>query len=83
MRPWGFTTGSDRLHCHQDRCLRCGLVFSNPVCEAAELEAFYRDSYWETHWPEALSRDPELVRESVENQREEARRLTRDRKSVV
>lgn len=77
MRPWGATSGPHRLHCFQDRCLECGLIFSNPVCDPAELEAFYRDDYWETHWPDALSRDPELVRESVEGQREEVRRLVR------
>jgi 2-polyprenyl-3-methyl-5-hydroxy-6-metoxy-1,4-benzoquinol methylase len=73
MRPWGETQGPDRLHSSQSVCEECGLVFSNPVCDWDELEAFYRDDYWETHWPEALQRDPARIREAVDSQRPEVR----------
>jgi SAM-dependent methyltransferase len=71
MRDWGSTNGPGRLHSAQSVCLKCGLVFSNPVCDWADLEAFYRDDYWEEHWPDALSRDPDAVRKSVDEQRPE------------
>lgn len=51
------------------------MVFSNPVCDWPELEAFYRDDYWETHWPDALNRDPGAVKASVEDQRAEVERI--------
>lgn len=77
MRDWGVTLAPGRLHYSQARCTDCGLVFSNPVCDWSELEAFYRDDYWESHWPEALSRDATRVAASVDAQRHELELLKR------
>ncbi|HUR00479.1 MAG TPA: class I SAM-dependent methyltransferase [Gemmatimonadaceae bacterium] len=52
-------------------------MFSNPVCDWGELEAFYRDDYWSEHWPKALSRDPGAVEAAVELQRVEVKRMMR------
>lgn len=75
MRAWGTTNGPGRLHSSQSICRKCGLVFSNPVCDWSELEAFYRDDYWEQHWPGALSDDPAAVRLAVDEQRHEVERI--------
>lgn len=75
MRAWGTTVGTDRLHHSQVICEDCGLVYSNPVCDRAELDAFYRNEYWQSHWPQALSRDVEAVDAAVKEQRNEVLRL--------
>ncbi|MEO8192477.1 MAG: class I SAM-dependent methyltransferase [Gemmatimonadales bacterium] len=75
MRPWGLSVGPGRLHYSQSVCRDCGLVFSNPVCDWGELEEFYRDDYWQSHWPEALDRDGDAVRRSVDDQRAEVKRV--------
>ena len=75
MRAWGSTNGPGRLHSSQSICRRCGLVFSNPVCGWAELEAFYRDDFWEQHWPAALSKDAAEIKQAVDGQRSEVDRI--------
>ncbi len=70
-RPWGETVAPNRLHQSQDLCKGCGLVFSNPVCEWNELEDFYKQDFWEEHWPGALSRDPSAVEAAIARQRSE------------
>lgn len=75
MLAWGVTIAPGRLHHSQAICRVCRLVFSNPVCDWSELEAFYRDDYWEAHWPRALSRDQDAVVRSVDEQRPEVARM--------
>lgn len=72
MRPWGVTEGAGRLHTSQSICRECGLVFSNPACDWSDLESFYRDDFWDTHWPDALKRDALSVERSIARQRDEA-----------
>lgn len=77
MRAWSLTLSPGRLHYSQAQCRACSLVFSNPVCDGTELESYYRDEYWETHWPEALNRDPSAVEQSLLQQVSEVERLRR------
>ena len=46
-------------------------MFANPVCDWNELEAFYKQDFWEEHWPGALSRDPSAVEAAIARQRAE------------
>ena len=50
FRPYSFTPEGERtksLHYSQSHCTQCDLVFSDPVAEPAELEAFYNSVYYE------------------------------------
>ena len=52
LKPFSFTLEAERagaIHFAQSRCRSCDLVFSNPMAEDAELEQFYRASYYEDH----------------------------------
>src|SRR5215207_7785739 len=75
MRPWSSTVAPEHLHESQSICRDCTLVFSNPVSDWTELEAFYRDDFWEVHWPGALNRDPESIEASIARQRDEVKRV--------
>jgi SAM-dependent methyltransferase len=52
LKPFSFTVEAERagaIHFAQSRCRSCDLVFSNPMAEQAELERYYRASYYEDH----------------------------------
>jgi SAM-dependent methyltransferase len=80
LRPFSCTVEAERagaMHFAQSRCRGCDLVFSNPVAGEAELEAYYRSSYYEDHEPVYNAHRPdieELIRQRAEG---EARGLRR------
>jgi 2-polyprenyl-3-methyl-5-hydroxy-6-metoxy-1,4-benzoquinol methylase len=45
--------GPDHLHSAQVRCRTCGLFISQPRADVAEMDAYYRSRYYETHWADA------------------------------
>jgi 2-polyprenyl-3-methyl-5-hydroxy-6-metoxy-1,4-benzoquinol methylase len=52
LKPFSFTVEAERngaMHFAQSRCRGCDLVFSNPMADDAELERYYRASYYEDH----------------------------------
>ena len=75
MRKFGESTGLARLHSTQCACVECGLVFSNPVADETDLDHFYKEEYWEQHWPDALRRDAASVKRAVDEQRPEVSRV--------
>lgn len=52
LRRFSHTVAAERngaMHFAQSRCRGCDLVFSNPMADDAELEAYYRTTYYEDH----------------------------------
>jgi 2-polyprenyl-3-methyl-5-hydroxy-6-metoxy-1,4-benzoquinol methylase len=72
LRPFSRTPETEcagAMHFAQSRCRDCDLVFSNPVADVAELEAFYTSSYYEDHESEYNAHRPdieELIRKRAE-----------------
>lgn len=63
FQPFSFTVESERngdMHVAQTRCRDCDLVFTNPVASAADLERFYRSSYYEDHEQVYNANTPDL-----------------------
>jgi 2-polyprenyl-3-methyl-5-hydroxy-6-metoxy-1,4-benzoquinol methylase len=63
FRPFSFTIDEERehdMHFAQTRCRDCDLVFSDPVAEPADLERFYRSTYYEDHEREYNPARPDL-----------------------
>jgi 2-polyprenyl-3-methyl-5-hydroxy-6-metoxy-1,4-benzoquinol methylase len=63
LAPYSLTPVEERngaMHFAQTRCRSCDLVFTNPVCDATELERFYQGEYYEDHESEFNAHDPRL-----------------------
>lgn len=74
---FGETHKADALHELQSRCLACGLVFANPRCDRATLDAYYTSAFYEREWPDMLREDPVSVQAEKSRRAEEVARVRR------
>lgn len=63
LPTWSASVDPAALHMTQVKCRGCGLVFSNPQCDAETIRAYYEKAYYETHWSHLLTLDESALKE--------------------